>query len=152
MTGENLQPAVQNVHQITKTNRSPEGLALGVETRDPNLTALDAPLFHPAERALDQGAPQATAALAREHHQIRDFGALDFYQDGGRAIGPDGTKAQQSAIALADEDRCFGIAEDRGEQAVDFRVRVGTQGKERFARRVMLGQRNPERCDPLEIA
>jgi len=152
MTGENLQPAVQNVHQIVKTNRSPEVLALGVQARDPNLTALDAPLFHPAERALDQGATQATAALAREHHQIRDLGALDFHLDGRRAIDPDGTKAQESAIALVDEDRGVGVAEDRGEQAADFHARVGAQGKERVTRRVMLAERNPERCDRLEIA
>jgi hypothetical protein len=65
MTGENLQPTVQNVHQIAKTNRSPEVLALGVQARDPNHTALDAPIFYPAERAIDRGATLATAAFAR---------------------------------------------------------------------------------------
>jgi len=152
MTGENLQPTVQNVHQIAKTNRSPEALALGVWARDPNLTALDATLFHPAERALDQSATQATAALAREHHQIRDLGAPNFHLDGRRAIDPDGAKTQEGAIALVDEDRCVGIAEDRGEQAADLRARVGAQGKERVTRSVMLAERNPERCDRLEIA
>jgi hypothetical protein len=129
LVSENLQPALQNVHQITKPDRSPEALAFGVTARYSNFAALDAPLFHPGERALDQGATHATAALARAHHQIRDFGALDFYLDGGRAVDPDGTKTQQGAIALVDEDRSVGIAEDRGEQAADLRARVGTQGK-----------------------
>ena len=127
-------------------------LAFGVTARDSNLAALDAPLFHPAERALDQGATHATAAGAREHHQIRDLGALDFDLDGRRAIDPDGTKTQKSAIALVDEDRGFGIAKGRGEQAANLRVRVGTQRKERFASRVMLGQPNPECDDPVEVA
>jgi hypothetical protein len=143
---------VQNVHQIVEADRSPEALAFGVATRDSNLTALDTPLFDPAERALDQGATQAMAALARAHHQIRDLGAPDFHLDGGRAVDPDGTKAQQRAIALIDEDRCIGIAEDRSEQAADLRVRVGTQGEERVHGRVMLGERDPERCDPIEVA
>ena len=148
----NLQPTLQNVHQIIKTDRSPEALTFGVAARDSNLAALDAPLFHPDERALDQGASHAAAPLARAHRQIRDLGALDFYLDRGRAVDPDGTKAQQHAIALADEDRCVGIAEDRGEQALDLRVRTGAQGKERVARRVMLGELNPECCDPIEVA
>jgi hypothetical protein len=152
LTGENLQPTLQNVHQIAKTDRSPEALAFGVAARHPNLATLDAPLFHPAERALDQGAAHATAALWRANHQIRDLGAPDFQLDGGRAIDPDGTKAQESAIALADEDRRVGIPEDRSEQALDLRLRVGTQRKERVDRRVVLAERNPERRDPLEIA
>ena len=127
-------------------------LAFGVAARDSNLAALDTPLFHPDERSLDQGATHATAALVRAHRQIRDLGALDFHLDGRRAVDPDGTKAQQNAIALADEDGCVGIAEDCGEQAVDLRVRAGAQGKERVARRVMLAERNPERCDPIEVA
>jgi hypothetical protein len=90
--------------------------------------------------------------LALEHHQIRDLGAPDFHLDRRRAIDPDGTKAQESAIALVDEDRCVGIAEDRSEQAADLRARVGAQGKERITRSVMLAERNPERCDRLEIA
>jgi hypothetical protein len=106
---------VQNVHQIAKPNRSPEVLAFGVEVRDPNLAALDAPLFHPGERALDQRATHAPAALVRAHHQIRDLGPPNFQLNRGRAIDPDGAKAQQSAIALADEDRCLGIAKDRSE-------------------------------------
>jgi len=149
---ENLQPTVKNVHPVPKTDRSPEALAFGVAARDSNLTALDAPLFHPAERALGQGATHATAALAREHHQIRDLGALNFNPDGERVIDPDGTKAQQGVVALVDEDRCFGVSEGRGQQAVDLRVCIGTQGKERFAGRMMLGQCNPERDDPLEVA
>ena len=149
---ENLQPTVQDVHEITKTDRSPEVLAFRVVARDSYLTALDAPLFHPTERALDQGAPDAAAALAREHHQIRDFGALDFDQDGRRVVDPDGTKAQESAIALANEDHCFGILESRSEEAADLRVRVRTQGEERVTKPVMLGQRNPECYDPVEVA
>jgi hypothetical protein len=152
LVSENLQPTLQNVHQIAKTDRSPEVLAFGVATRDSNLAALDAPLFDPAERAFGQGATHAAAALWRAHHQIRDLGALDFDLDGGRAIDPDGTKAQQGAIALADEDRCVGISEDRSEQALDLRLRVGTQGKERVGSRVVLAERNPERCDPIEVA
>ena len=127
-------------------------LAFGIAARDPSLAALDTPLLHPAERTLDQRAADATAALAREHHQIRDLGALVFHLDGGGAIDPDGTKAQQGVIALADEDRCFGIAEGRDEQVVDLCARVGTQRKERLVRRVMLRQRNPERQDPVEVA
>jgi hypothetical protein len=126
---ENLQPALQNVHQIAKTDRSPEALALGVCARDPNLAALDASLFHPGERALDQGATHATAALARTHHQIRDLGALDFDLDGGGAVDSGGTKAQQGTIALADEDRGIGVAEGRREQAMNLCIRVGAQGK-----------------------
>ena len=149
---ENLQPTVQNVHQIVKTDRSPKAPAFGVAARNSNLAALDAPLFHPAERALDQSATQSTAALARAHHQIRDLSALDFHLDGRGAVDPDGTKTQESAIALVDEDRCAGIAKGRGEQAADLRARVGTQGKERVDGRVMLGEHNPERCDPIEVA
>jgi hypothetical protein len=152
LVSKNLQPTVQNVHQIVKTDRSPEALAFGVAARNSNLAALDAPLFHPAERALDQSATQATAALARAHHQIRDLSALDFHLDGGRAVDSDGTKTQESTIALVDKDRCVGIVEDRGEQAADFRIRVGTQGKERVHGRVMLCEHNPERCDPIEVA
>ncbi len=143
---------MQNVHQIAKTDRSPEALAIGVAARDSNLAALDAPLLHPTERAIDQRATHATAALAREHHQIRDLGALNLYLDRGCTIDPDGTKAQQGVVALADEDRRIGIAEGLGEQAVDLRVCIGAQGKERVARRVMLGERNPECCDPIEVA
>jgi hypothetical protein len=143
---------VKNVHQIAKTDRSPKALTFGVAARDSNLAALDAPLLHPTERSLDQGAPHATAALSRAHHQIRDLRAPGFHLDGGRAIDPDNTKAQENASALADEDRCVGIAEGRGEQAVDLRLRIGTQGEERFVRRVMLGQRNPECCYPIEVA
>ena len=143
---------MQNVHQIVKTDRSPEALAFGVAARNSNLATLDAPLFHPGERALGQGATHTAAALSRAHHQIRDLGALDFDLDGGSPVDPGGTKAQQGAIALADEDRRVGIAEDRGEQAVDLCVRVGAQGKERVLGRVMLGERNPERCDPIEVA
>ena len=127
-------------------------LAFGVAARDSNLAALDAPLLHPAERALDQRATHATAALACEHHHIRDLGALDFYLDRGGAIDPDGTKAQQGVVALADEDRRIGIAEGLGEQSVDLRARIGTQRKERLIRRVMLRQRNPERQDLVEVA
>jgi hypothetical protein len=152
LVSENLQPALKNVHQVTETNRSPEALAFGVCTRDSNFAALDAPLFHPGERALGQGATHATAALWRAHHQIRDLGALDFDLNGGGSIDPSGTKAQQGAVALTDEDRCVGIAESRREQALDLRLRVGTQGKERVDGRVVLGERDPERCDPIEVA
>ncbi len=149
---ENLQPTVQYVHEITKTDRSPEVLAFGVVARDSNLAALDPPLCHPAERAIDQGTTHTAAALASDHHQIRDLGALNFDHDGGRVIDPDRAKAQESAIALTDEDRGFGVAEPRGEQAANLRVRVGAQGKERIAISVVLAERNPERRDPLEIA
>ena len=143
---------MQYVHQIAKTNRSPEALAFGVEARDPNLAALDAPLFHPGECALDQPATHAAAALVPTHHQIRDLGPPDFQLDRGGAVDPDGTKAQQGAITLADEDRRLGVAEGRSEQAVDLRFRVGAQGKERVRGRVMLAERNPERRDPVEVA
>ncbi len=152
LVSENLQPALQNVHQITKTDRSPEALTFGVCTRNPNFAALDAPLFHPDERALGQGATHAEATLLRAHHQIRDFGALDFDLDGGGAVDPGGTKAQQGAIAFVDEDRRVGIAEGRREQPLDLCTRVGAQGKERVHGRVMLAERNPERHDPIEIA
>ena len=143
---------MQYVHQITKTNRSPEALALGVEARDPNLAALDAPLFHPGECALDQPATHAAAALVLAYHQIRDLGPPDFQLDRGGAVDPDRAKAQQGALALADEDRRLGVAEGRSEQAVDLRFRVGAQGKERVSGRVMLAERNPERRDPIEVA
>jgi hypothetical protein len=143
---------VQYVHQITETNRSPEALAFGVEARDPNLAALDAPLFHPGECALDQPATHAPAALVRAYHQIGDLGPPDFQLDRGSAVDPDGAKAQQGTIALADEDRRLGVAEGRSEQAVDLRFRVGAQGKERVSGRVMLAERNPERRDPIEVA
>jgi hypothetical protein len=149
---ENLQPTVQYVHEITKTDRSPEVLAFGVVARDPNLAALDPPLFHPAERAIDQGATHTAAALASDHHQIRDLGALDFDHDGGRVIDPNRAKAQESTIALANEDCRFGVAEPRGEQAANLDIRVGAHGKERIAISVVLGQRDPERHDPVEIA
>jgi hypothetical protein len=152
LVSENLQPALQNVHQIAKADRSPEALALGVCARDPNFAALDAPLFDPDERALGQGATHPSATLLRAHHQIRDLGALDFDLDGGGAVDSGGTKAQQGTIALADEDRRVGIAESRREQALDLCTRVGTQGKERVHGRVMLGERNPEGRDPIEIA
>jgi hypothetical protein len=129
LVSENLQPTLQNVHQIAETNRSPEALALGVCARDSNFAALDAPLFHPGERALGQGATHTTAALARTHHQIRDLGALDFHLNGGGAVDSSGTKAQQGTIALADEDRGVGIAEGRREQAMNLCIRVGAQGK-----------------------
>ena len=143
---------MQYVHQITETNRSPEALALGVEARDPNLAALDTPLFHPGECAIDQPATHAAAPLVPTHDQIRDFGPPDFQLDRGGAVDLDGTKAQQGAIALADEDCRLGVAEGRSEQAVDLRFRVGAQGKERVCRRVMLAERNPERRDPIEVA
>ena len=143
---------MQNVHPIIKTDRPPEALAFGIAARDSNLATLDAPFFHPNERALDQGATHATAAFSRAHHQIRDLGALSFHPDRERAVDPDGTKPQENVIALANEDRCVEIAEGRGEQTVDLRVRTETQGKERVARCVMLGERNPERCDPIQVA
>jgi hypothetical protein len=143
---------VQNVHQIAKTDRPPEALAIGVAACNANFAALGAPLFHPGERALDQGATHAAAALALEHHQIRDLGALDFYLDGRRAIDPNGAKTEENVIALAYEDRCFGIGEDRSKQAIDLRTRVGAQSEERIHGPVMLGERNPERRDPIEIA
>ena len=149
---ENLQPTVQNVHQIIKTDRFPKAPPFGIAARDSNLAALDAPLFHPTERALDQSAAQSAAALARAHHQIRDLSAPDFHLDGGRAVDPDAAKTQEGAIALVDEDRRVGIAKGRGEQAADLRPRIGAQGKERVDGRVMLGERNPERCDPIEVA
>ncbi len=127
-------------------------LAFGVEARDPDLAAFDAPLRHPGECALDQLAAHATAPLVRKHHQIRDLGPAHFPLDRGGAVDPDATKAQQGAIALADEDRRLGVAQGRGEQAVDLRFRVGAQAEERVARRVMLAERNPERCDPIEVA
>jgi hypothetical protein len=129
LVSENLQPALQNVHQIAKTDRSPEALALGVCARDPNLAALDAPPFHPDERALGQGATHTTAALSRAHHQIRDLGALDFDLDGRGAVDPGGTEAQQGAIALTDEDLRVGVAQGRREQAMNLCIRVGAQGK-----------------------
>jgi len=127
-------------------------LAFAVEARNPNLAALDPPLLHPGECALDQPATHATAALARTHHQIRDLGPPHFPLDRGGAVDPDGTKAQQGAGALADEDRRLGVSEGRCEQAVDLGFRVGAQVEERVARRVMLAERNPKRCDPIEIA
>jgi hypothetical protein len=150
--GGNLQPALQNVHQIPKTERSPEALAFGVATRNPDFAALDAPPFDPGERALDKRAAEAAAALVRVHHQIRDLGAPNFQLDGGGAVDPDAAEAQQGASALADEDRCVRIAQDRGEQSVDLRIRVGAQGKEQITRRVMLAERDPERRDPIEVA
>ena len=143
---------MQYVHQITETNRSPEALALGVEARDPNLAALDTPLFHPGECAIDQPATHTAAPLVPAHDQIRDLGPPDFQLDRGGAVDPDGTKAQQGAIALADEDRRLGVAEGRSKQTVNLRFRVGAQGKERVSGRVMLAERNPERRDPIEVA
>jgi len=103
---------VQYVHEITKTDRSPEVLAFGVVARDSNLAALDSLLFQPAERAIDQGATHTAAALAGGHHQIRDLGALNFDHDGGRVIDPDRAEAQESA-------------EPRGEQTANLNIRVG---------------------------
>jgi hypothetical protein len=143
---------VQNVHQIAETNRSPETLTFGVEARDPNLAALDPPVSHPGERALDQRTTHAAAAFGRTHHQVRDLGPPHFPLNRGCAVDPRGAKAQQGAIAFTDEYGRIGIAEDRGEQAVDLGIRVGAQGKERITRRVMLTERNPEFCDPIEVA
>ena len=127
-------------------------LALGVEARNPDLAALDAPLPDPGECALDQPATQATAALVSMHHQIRDLGAAHLPLDRGGAVDPDATEAQQGAIALADEDRRLGIPEGRRQQAVDLRFRVGAQLEEWIARRVMLAERNPKRCDPIQVS
>jgi hypothetical protein len=152
LTLGNLQPALQNVHQIAKTERAPEALAFGVAARDPDFAAPDAARFDPGKRALDQGAAHATAALVRAHEQIRDLGAPDFQLDGGGAVDPDATKAQQAVIALADEDRCIRIAQGRGEQAQNLRVRVGAQREQRVTGRVVLAERDPERRDPIEVA
>ena len=143
---------MQYVHQIAETNRSPEALALGVEARNPNLAALDAPVFHPGECALDQPATHPAAALVLTHHQIRDLGPPGFQLDRGGTVDPDGTKAQQGAVALADEDRRLGAAEGRSEQAVNLRFRGGAQGKERVSGRVMLAERNPERRARDQVA
>ena len=142
---------MQYVHQIAKTERSPEVLTFGVEARNPDLAALDAPLFHPGECALDQPPTHAPAAHVRAYHQIRDLSPPDFPLDRGGAVDPDGAEAQQSVSALADEDRRLGVAEGRSEQAVDLRFRVGAQGKERIGGHVMLAERNPERGDPIEV-
>ena len=64
---------MQNVHQIVEADRFPEAPAVGVAARDSNLAALDAPLFHPAERALDQS---VLARLMDQNANTLEYGYL----------------------------------------------------------------------------
>lgn len=148
-----LQPALQDVHQVAETHRPPERLPLAVVRRDANLAAVESTLLDPSVGAFDQPAPQPATARGNSNQQVRNFGALALDQNGRSAIDPNGAEAQQMARRrVAYEDGSVRVSEHRVYQASNFPIRSGPEREDRVDLRVVGGERRPQCGERVQVA